>query len=173
HDVMPPEGESMNDVTVELVKAHLKQLRLSAMGQELEKLARDAASSNQSYEQFLLRLTEIELAARAANAVAARTKHAASPVLQDLDTYDFSAMPGLSKPKGLELARGEWLAQNYNCCLIGSPGTGKTHLAVALGQAACREGYRARFYTAAALVSRLEQAQKQDALDRLVGAVAR
>jgi DNA replication protein DnaC len=170
---MASEGKSMSDATVELVKAHLKQLRLPAMGQELERLARDAASSNQSYEQFLLRLTEIELAARAANAVAARIKHADFPVLKDLDTYDFSVMPGLSKPKILELARGEWLAQNYNCCLIGSPGTGKTHLAVALGQAACREGYRVRFYTAAALVSRLEQAQKQYTLDRFLGQLDR
>src|SRR5262249_59739078 len=89
-------------------------------------------------------------------------------VRKDLDTYDFSVLPGPSKPKVLELARGEWLAQNSNCCLIGSPGTGKTHLAIALGQAACREGYRVRFYTAAALVSRLEQAQKQYTLDRFL-----
>jgi DNA replication protein DnaC len=170
---MAPEDESMSDATVELVKAHLKQLRLPAMGQELEKLARDAASSNQNYEQFLLRLTEIELAARAAHAVAARIKQAGFPVLKDLDTYDFSVLPGLSKPKVLELARGEWLAQNSNCCLIGNPGTGKTHLAIALGQAACREGYRVRFYTAAALVSRLEQAQKQYMLDRFLGQLDR
>ncbi|MEJ7639995.1 MAG: hypothetical protein WKF75_18990 [Singulisphaera sp.] len=63
----------MSDPVTQLVKAHLKQLRLPAMGQELEKLSRDAAASNQNYEQFLLRLTEAELAARATNALEART----------------------------------------------------------------------------------------------------
>jgi DNA replication protein DnaC len=138
------------------------------MGLEFEKLAREAASSNQSYEQFLLKLTEIELAARAANALTARINQADFPVLKDFDTYDFSVMPQLSKPQVLELARGEWIEQKYNCCFIGSPGTGKTHLALALGQAACRAGYRVRFFTAAALVSGLEQAQKQYTLERFL-----
>jgi DNA replication protein DnaC len=120
----------MADVTTELLKAQLRQLRLPTMGREFEKLARDAAASNQTFAQFLLRLTEIELAARGANAVTARIKDAGFPVEKDFDTYDFSAMPNLSKPKVLELARCEWIEQKYNCCLVGSHGTGKTHLAV-------------------------------------------
>jgi DNA replication protein DnaC len=159
----------MNDPVIPLLKAHLKQLRLPAMAQELEKLAREAAASNQNYEQFLLRLTEAELAARTAHALEARIKQAAFPVAKDLDTFDFSVVPTLSKPKVLELARCEWIAQTFNCCFIGSPGTGKTHLAIALGQAACRAGHRVRFFTAAALVSKLEQAQKQYTLDRFLG----
>jgi DNA replication protein DnaC len=115
----------MTDVTVQLLKAHLKQLRLPAMVAELEKLSREAAASNQSYEQFLLQLAEVELAARAANALSARIKNADFPVMKDFDTYDFGALPNLPKPKLLELARGEWIAQKYNCCFIGSPGTGK------------------------------------------------
>ena len=75
----------------------------------------------------------------------------------------------LSKPKVLDLARGEWIDRRENCCLIGSPGTGKTHLAVALGQAACRQGRRVRFFTAATLVTRLEEAQKAYQLDRFLG----
>jgi DNA replication protein DnaC len=62
----------MTDAVRELLKAHLKQLRLPAMVQELEALSREAAASNQNYEQFLLRLTEVELAARAANALQSR-----------------------------------------------------------------------------------------------------
>ena len=122
-------------VAIQLLRAHLKQLRLPAMGLEFEKLAREAADSNRSHEQFLLQLAEIELAARAANALAAWIKQAEFPVLKDFDTYDFSVMPQLSKPKVLELSRGEWIEQKYNSCFIGSPGTGKTHLALALGQA--------------------------------------
>jgi DNA replication protein DnaC len=163
----------MSDVTIDLLKSHLRQLRLPTMGKEFEKLARDAASTNQTFAQFLLRLTELELAARAANAVAKRIKDADFPVLKDFDTYDFSAMPQLSKPKVLELARCEWITQAYNCCLVGTPGTGKTHLAVGWGLAACRAGFRVRFFTAAALVSKLEQAQKQYTLDRFLGQLDR
>ncbi len=141
-----------------LLKANLKQLRLPTMQAEFDKLAREAASAAESYEQYLLRLTELEVAARAANVLKARIKQAAFPVHKDFDSFDFTAVPALSKPKILELARGEWLEQRYNCCLIGNSGTGKTHLATALGLAACRQGRRVRFFTAAALVQRLEAA---------------
>jgi DNA replication protein DnaC len=89
-------------------------------------------------------------------------------VLKDLDSYDFASMPGLNKPKILELSRGEWIGQKYNACFIGPAGTGKTHLAVALGQAACRAGRRVRFFTAASLVNALEEAQKQYRLEKML-----
>ena len=158
----------MANVTAELLKTQFRQLRLPTMGREFERLARDAASTNQTFEQFLLRLTEIELSARAANAVTTRIKNAEFPVEKDFDTYDFSVMPNLSKPKVLELARCEWIEQKYNCCLVGSHGTGKTHIAVGWGLAACRAGLRVRFFTAAELVSRLEAEQKQYTLDRFL-----
>jgi DNA replication protein DnaC len=158
----------MAHVTTELLKTQFRQLRLPTMGREFERLARDAASTNQTFEQFLLRLTEIELSARAANAVTTRIKNAEFPVEKDFDTYDFSVMPNLSKPKVLELARCEWIEQKYNCCLVGSHGTGKTHIAVGWGLAACRAGLRVRFFTAAELVSRLELEQKQYTLDRFL-----
>ncbi len=135
---------------------------------EFAKLSREAADADESYEQYLLRLCELEVAQRSANAVQARIKAADFPVLKDLDTYDFAAMPSLGKQKVLELSRGEWIEQHYNACLIGNAGTGKTHLAIALGQAACRQGKRVRFFTAAALVNALEEAQKQYRLDRLL-----
>jgi DNA replication protein DnaC len=156
-----------------LIKANLKQLRLPTMGAEFEKLAREAASNNESYEAYLLRLTELEVAARAANTLAARIHQAGFAVQKDFDTYDFTATPTLNKPKLLELARGEWIEQHYNLCLIGNAGTGKTHIATALGLAACREGWRVRFFTAAALVNRLEEAQKQYQLDRFLGQLDR
>jgi DNA replication protein DnaC len=156
-----------------LIRAHLKQLRLPAMAAEFEKLAREAAAANEGYPQYLLRLTELEVAARATNAVQARIRAAGFPVPKDFDTFDFTAVPSLSKPKVLELARGEWIEQRTNTCLIGSPGTGKTHLAIALGLAACRQGKRVRFATAATLVTRLEEAQKQYQLDRVLAQLDR
>lgn len=122
---------------------------------EFAKLSREAADADKSYEQYLLRLSEMEVAARSANAIGARIKAAGFPVLKDLDTYDFSVTPALNKQKLLELARGEWIEQRFNACLIGNAGTGKTHLAIALGQAACRQCRRVRFFTAAGLVTAL------------------
>jgi DNA replication protein DnaC len=163
----------MADAVIDLLKAHFRQLRLPTMGQEFERLARDAAATNQNYFQFLLRLAETELATRAANTVTTRIKNAEFPVLKDFDTFDFSVMPQLSKPKVLELARCEWIEHKYNCCLVGSHGTGKTHVAIGLGQAACRQGLRVRFFTAAELVTQLEKAQKQYTLDRFLGQLER
>lgn len=158
----------MADVTIESLRAHFRQLRLPTMGQEFERMARDAAASNRTFVQFLLGLTELELAARTANAVGTRIKGAGFPVAKDFDTFDFTALPGLSKPKVLELGRCEWIEQKFNCCLIGSHGTGKTHISISLGQAACRAGHRVRFFTAAELVSLLEKEQKQFTLDRFL-----
>jgi DNA replication protein DnaC len=151
-----------------LLRHNLKTLRLPTMLSEHAKLSREAAEADESYEQFLLRLTELEVNQRAANAVQARIKAAGFPVLKDLDTYDFAAMPSLSKQKILELSRGEWIDQKFNACFIGNAGTGKTHLAIALGQAACRQHKRVRFFTAATLVNTLEELQKQYRLDRFL-----
>lgn len=108
-----------------LLKSNLKQLRLPMMHAEFEKLAREATQANQTYEDYLLRLTELEVAARSANAIKARIKQASFPIEKDFDTFDFSVAGVPPKQKLLELARGEWIEQKFNLCLIGSSGTGK------------------------------------------------
>lgn len=158
----------MSDVAMMLLKTNLKQLRLPMISAEFEKLAREAAEAGEQYETYLLRLTELEVASRQSNALQARIKAAGFPVEKDFDTFDFTAIPAMNKPKILELARGEWIDEHANCCFVGSVGTGKTHLATALGLAACRLGKRVRFFTAANLVTRLEEAQKQYQLDRFL-----
>ncbi len=163
----------MTDTTPLLLKTNLKQLKLPTMLAEWEKLAREAASRDESYDAYLLRLTELEVATRSANAMAARIRAAGFPVLKEFDTFDFTATPNLPKQKILELARGEWVDQHMNCCLIGGSGTGKTHAATALGLALCRLGKRVRFFTAAGLVTQLEEAQQQHRLDRLLAQLDR
>jgi DNA replication protein DnaC len=158
----------MTDANTLLLKANLKHLRLPTMHAEFEALAREAATANENYQQYLLRLTELEVTARAANVLKARIKQASFPAIKDFDSYDFTAQPSLPKPKVLELASSDWIDQHYNICFVGNSGTGKTHLAVALGLAACRHGQRVRFFTAAGLVNRLEEAQKQYQLDRFL-----
>ena len=105
-----------------LLKANLKQLRLPTIGAEFEKLAREATASNQTFEQYLLRLTELEVATRQSNALATRIRQADFPVEKDLETFDFSASPAVHKQKVLELARCDWITQRSNVCLLGQPG---------------------------------------------------
>jgi len=156
------------ETTPLLLRANLKQLKLPTMLAEWEKLAREAAAKNEAYESYLLRLTETEVTTRAANALAGRIRAAGFPVVKDFDTFDFAAVPSLPKQKVLELSRGEWVESHANCCLIGNAGTGKTHVATALGLAVCRLGRRVKFVTAAGLVTQLEEAQQQHRLDRLL-----
>ena len=156
-----------------LLKANLKQLRLPTIGAEFEKLAREATASNQTFEQYLLRLTELEVATRQSNALTTRIRQADFPVEKDLESFDFSVIAAVNKQKVLELARCEWITQRSNVCLLGQPGTGKTHLAVALGNAAARQGHRVRFFTAATLVNLLEEKQKQYQLDRFLNQLDR
>ena len=140
---------------------------------EWEKLAREAAANNEGYENYLLRLTEAEVTTRAANALANRIRVAGFPVVKDFDTFDFTTLPSVPKQKVLELSRGAWVEEHSNCCLIGNAGTGKTHLATALGLAMCRLGRRVKFVTAANLVTQLEEAQQNHRLDRVLGQLDR
>ena len=111
------------------------------------------------------------LRARAPRSRAARRRasHQAAkfPVLKSLETFEFPAIPSLNKRLVLELARSEYLDRRENVLALGNAGTGKTHLALALGLAACQQGYRVRFTTAAALVNDLLEARDDKRLLRL------
>jgi DNA replication protein DnaC len=156
-----------------LLKANLKQLKLPTMLAEHEKLAREAATRDEPYDAYLLKLTELEVAHRTANAIATRIRAAGFPVAKEFDTFDFTTMPNLPKQKVLELTRRDWIDQRTNACLIGGSGTGKTHVATACGLALCRLGVRVKFATAASLVTELESAQQQHRLDRLLASLER
>lgn len=156
----------MSDKQLSLLKANLKQLRLPTMLAEFEKLAREAAEADQSFLDYLLRLTELEVSARQSNALAKRIKQAGFPGGKGLESFDFTASPGANKQMILQLARCEWIRAHQNCVFVGNSGTGKTHAAEGLARAACHEGFRVRFYTAAHLVTMLEEAQQSYHLER-------
>jgi len=156
-----------------LLEQNLRTLKLPMVLREYARLSREASSANSSYESYLEKLSELEVSQRSSNAITNRIRAAGFPVLKDLESFDFTLTPSLNKQKVLELSRGEWIREHSNCCLIGNSGTGKTHLAVALGQAACRHGRHVRFHTAASLVNQLEEAQKQYRLEKLLRALER
>lgn len=151
-----------------LLRHNLKALKLPTMLAEHEKLAREASEANEDYLGYLLRLSELELASRSSNALAQRIKLASFPLLKELADFDFALAPTVSKPKVLELSKGEWIERKETACFLGNSGTGKTHLAVAVGLCACRAGKRVKFTTAATLANQLEEAQKQYRLERML-----
>ena len=136
-----------------LLDAHLKALRLPTFLREYDKVARHCAQEGLDCPRYLFRLCELELLDREQRAVERRIKTAKFPVLKSLETFEFPAIPSLNKRLVLELARSEYLDRRENVLALGNSGTGKTHLALALGLAACQQGYRVRFTTAAALVN--------------------
>jgi DNA replication protein DnaC len=149
------------------LKDLLRQLRLPTVAANFSKLARAAADSGQPYEEYLLALLEQEVSQRDVNRRKRRLREARFPLLQTLDAYDFAAMPALSKPKILELAQGDFIEKAENAVFVGAIGTGKTHLATAIGLAACEQGRRVRFFTAASLINDLLEAAEQHRLSRL------
>lgn len=133
----------------------LRQLRLPTVAVNYRKFAQEAAQTRQPYEEYLLALLEHETNQRGVNRRKRRVQEARFPVLRTLDEFDFQAIPSLNQAKVLELARGEYIERRENVALIGAIGTGKTHIASALGLAACEHGHRVRFYTAAGLINDL------------------
>lgn len=149
-----------------LLETQLKALRLPTFLREYDKLARECANEGLDYPRYLLRLSELELLDRERRAAERRIKAAKFPVTKTLDTFDFLALPKLNKKLVLELARSEFIDRRENVLALGNSGTGKTHLALALGLAACQGGYRVRFTTAAALVNELLEARDERRLLR-------
>ncbi len=149
-----------------LLEAHLKALRLPTFLREYDKVARQCAAEGADSRRFLLQLSELELLDREQRATERRIKAAKFPVTKTLDTFDFLALPALNKKLVLELALGEFIDRRENVLALGNSGTGKTHLALALGLAACQGGYRVRFTTTAALVNELLEARDERRLLR-------
>ncbi len=150
-----------------LIEAHLKRLKLPAIARSYEAMAREAAAANQSFDGYLLALLEQEVRQRDENLQRSRLQSARFPAIKTLDQFDFSAVPDLNKAMVLHLAQGEYADRRENILLIGTNGTGKTHLAIGLGICACRQGRRVRFVTAPALVNELTEARQEHRLSRV------
>ena len=149
-----------------LLEAHWKALRLPTFLREYDKLARQCAAESLDSRSFPQQLCELELLDREQRATERRIKAAKFPVTKSLDTFDFPSLPALNKKLVLELARCEFIDRRENVLALGNSGTGKTHIGLALGLAACQRGYRTRFTTAAALVNELLEARDERRLLR-------
>lgn len=150
-----------------LLAHHLKSLKLPTFLREHDKLARQCAAEGLDHVRYLARLAELELIERERRKVERRIKDARFPAAKTLDSFDFAAIAKLNKMQVLELARCEWITRRENVIALGPSGTGKTHVAIALGLAACQQGLSVGFTTASALVSEMMEARDERRLLRL------
>ena len=148
----------MSDRPTILLEHHLKELRLPTFLREYDRMASECAEEGVGHPDYLLRLSELELIDRHHRAVERRIKAARFPTLKSLDTFDFAAIPSVNRQLVTQLARCEYIDRRENLIAIGNSGTGKTHVALGLGLAACQRGLTVGFTTAAALVHELIEA---------------
>jgi len=157
----------MSDTPQVLLQHHLRKLKLPTFQSEHAKLARQCAAEGKDHVQYLLRLCELELIERERRMIERRIKAAKFPATKSLDSFDFKAIPSLNKALTMELARCAFVDRRENIIALGPSGTGKTHVALGLGLAACQKGLKVRFTTAAALVHELIEAADERRLQRL------
>jgi len=164
-DTMPP-GTTSGTPQV-LLAHHLKQLKLPTVLREYDKVARECARDGVDHPRYLLRLIELELIDRERRVVERRIRQAKFPAPKSLDTFDFTTILSLNKMLVLELSRCEYILRRENIIALGNSGTGKTHVALALGLAACQKGFSVAFMTAASLVHQLMEARDEKRLLKL------
>lgn len=157
----------MTDTPQVLLAHHLKVLKLPTFLREHDKLARQCAAEGVEHTGYLLRLAELELIERERRMVERRIKEARFPAVKSLDSFDFTAIPSLNKTLVLELAGSEYVLRRENVIAVGNSGTGKSHVALGLGLAACQKGLSVGFTTAAAVVHELIEARDEKRLLRL------
>jgi DNA replication protein DnaC len=162
-----------NTQSTVLLKHYLKSLKLPTMLAECEKIAQRAAADNADHLTYLLQLSELELIERERKAALRRLKAARFPAHKTLESFDFKSRPSVNKPLVLQLAQGEYLDRRENLLLVGPSGTGKTHLATALGMAACAGGRKVRFFRVTELITTLTEAKEERQLLRLRSQLAK
>ena len=148
--------------------ANLKFLKLSAMLAELEAAIRQAKESSSGYGEFLCTLTDREVDARMEHGRQRRIKEAKFPLMKPMETFDFESAPNLDTRLIKELSGCQYIKEARNVIFLGRSGTGKTHLATALGIEACGHGVRTRFTTGCGLVNELIEARDDKRLSRLI-----
>ena len=163
----------MSDRSTVLLEHHLKELKLPTFLREYGKVADQCAAEDVDHPGYLLRLSELELIDRHHRMVDRRIKAARFPATKSLDTFDFPAMPSVNKHLVMQLALCEYVDRRENVIAIGNSGTGKTHVALGLGFAACQRGLSVGFTTAASLVHELIEARDERRLLNLQKKLAR
>jgi DNA replication protein DnaC len=148
--------------SIEMYSKHLKTPTFNQYEEVIRQL-----DKTQGYEDFLLNLLKLEYDSRTEKSRQRKVKTAGFPYLKTFDELDVSRFEHMSEPFLRELASCDFIKKRQNIVMIGNPGTGKTHLSIALGIRACTQGINVKFYTAANLANELIEAQEYKKLVRL------
>ncbi|MBM4431630.1 MAG: AAA family ATPase, partial [Chloroflexi bacterium] len=163
----------MSDVAYPRVQSHLARLKLPRMAECLDTVAQQAAKHDWTYLEFLDQLLDAEVSARYQRDVAMKTKLAHFPFHKTLDQFDFAFQPAISERQVRELATLSFIANGENVLLLGPPGVGKTHLAIALGMVAIQHATSVYFTTMVDLLDQLHRDAKEDRLDHRLHTLCR
>lgn len=158
----------MNAAMTAMLHENLRFLKLSTITKNLEHVYRQALENKLGYDEFLLNLTQTEVQVRKENGRKRRIQEASFPLHKPLDTFEFDAAPDLDARFINDLADGSYIKQNKNIILLGKSGTGKTHLATAMGIEACDQGIRTKFITGCGLVNELTEARDEKRLRAII-----
>jgi len=156
-----------------LIEAHATELKLPTVKRRFRGLAEQATREQQTPTAYLAALLEAETSERAERRERRRLLDAKFPAIKRLEDFRFADNPKIPQATIAALAEGTWITDRESVILIGDSGTGKTHLATALGICACQQGRRVRFSTLAALANELQEAQSAKELARVVARYAR
>src|SRR5512136_3130382 len=144
----------------------LEKLKLEHLASQLEAICEQAAQQELDYHRFLTQALEVEWQGRHQRGIEARLRQARFPGIKTLEQFDFDFQPSLDRRQVRELAGMSFVERNHNVVILGPPGVGKTHLAVALGVKAVEAGYSVLFLTLEQLMTRLMKAFNENRLDR-------
>jgi DNA replication protein DnaC len=152
----------------ELVRARVEErlvkLRLGAVAQRLDGILSQAARAEPTYLDFLDQILGEETDAKQKKRVAMGIQIAHFPTVKTLEEFEFKFQPSIDAKLVRELATGRFIAGAENVLMLGPPGVGKTHLAIALGRAAVEAGHSVLFVTATSLLAQLNRAQTEGKL---------
>ena len=155
----------MSTPQLDRLHEHCQRLRLYQIAQELTARLEQAAKKELSYADFLDQLLACEVDAKTHKHHQMRIAMARFPYQKTLESFDFKFQPSLDPKQIRELATGRYIQSGDNLLLLGPPGVGKSHLAIALGIKACEQGVRTSFVTATALITTLGKALAEGKLD--------
>jgi DNA replication protein DnaC len=158
----------MNAGMKAMLDENLRFLKLSSIINNLEEINRQSLENKISYKEFLLNLTETEVQVRKENGQKKKIREACFPLQKPLSTFNFDSASDLDPRLINDLADGSYLRDNRNIIFMGKSGTGKTHLATALGIEACIKGIRTKFVTGCSLVNELTEARDEKKLGLLI-----
>ena len=158
----------MASIEYQRLAGHLKSLKLSGLTEIVDEAINVASKQKLPYFDFLEGIFSEAVRRREERGLERKLKQASFPVIKTLDDFDFNFQPSLDRQMVMNLANLSFIDRKENVIFIGPPGVGKTHLAIALGLAACKEGYRVLFFSARQLIRQLRTTQADDSLDSLL-----